>query len=57
LQLKLIEKIELCFADGNPSGIKAFLSIMGFCSNILRLPLVPVNQTVFARIEKAVQEA
>jgi 4-hydroxy-tetrahydrodipicolinate synthase len=57
LQLSLIERIELCFADGNPSGIKAFLSIMNLCRNNLRLPLVPVNQAVFSRIQKAVEEA
>ncbi|OFY65128.1 MAG: 4-hydroxy-tetrahydrodipicolinate synthase [Bacteroidetes bacterium RBG_13_43_22] len=57
MQLSLIERIELCFADGNPSGIKAFLSIMNLCRNNLRLPLVPVNQTVFSRIQKAVEEA
>jgi 4-hydroxy-tetrahydrodipicolinate synthase len=57
LQMKLIEKIELCFADGNPSGIKAFLSIMNLCRNNLRLPLVPVNQAVFGRIQKVVEKA
>jgi 4-hydroxy-tetrahydrodipicolinate synthase len=57
LQMKLIEKTELCFADGNPSGIKAFLSIMNLCSNNLRLPLVPVNQAVFERIQKVVEKA
>jgi 4-hydroxy-tetrahydrodipicolinate synthase len=56
VQFRLIELIELCFADGNPSGIKAFLSIMNICQNVLRLPLVPVNQTVFLRIQKAVEE-
>ncbi len=57
IQFRLIELIELCFADGNPSGIKAFLSIMNICQNNLRLPLVPVNQTVYSRIQKAVEEA
>ncbi len=57
MQFRLIELIELCFADGNPSGIKAFLSILNLCQNNLRLPLVPVNQTVFSRIQKAVEEA
>ena len=57
LQQSLIERIELCFADGNPSGIKGFLSIMKLCRNNLRLPLVPVNQTVYSRILKAVEEA
>lgn len=56
IQLHLIEKIELCFVDGNPSGVKAFLSIMNMCGNNLRLPLVPVNQAVYSRIQKAVEE-
>ncbi len=56
IQLLLIEKTELCFADGNPSGVKAFLSLMNICGNNLRLPLVPVNQAVYSRIQKAVEE-
>jgi 4-hydroxy-tetrahydrodipicolinate synthase len=54
IQFRLLESIELLFADGNPSGVKAFLSIMNLCQNILRLPLVPVNKTVFSRIQKLV---
>ncbi|MFH0843095.1 MAG: 4-hydroxy-tetrahydrodipicolinate synthase [Bacteroidota bacterium] len=56
IQMQLIEKIELCFADGNPSGVKAFLSILNICGNNLRLPLVPVNQAVFSRIQKVIEE-
>ncbi len=56
IQFRFIEVIELLFADGNPAGIKAFLSIINLCSNTLRLPLVPVNRTVFSRIQKAVEE-
>jgi len=57
IQFKFLEMIELLFADGNPAGIKAFLSIMNLCSNNLRLPLVPVNRTVYSRIQKAIEEA
>lgn len=57
IQFRFIESIELLFADGNPSGVKAFLSEMKLCQNILRLPLVPVNRTVFSRIQKFVEEA
>ena len=53
IQFRFIESIELLFADGNPSGVKAFLSIMNLCQNNLRLPLVPVNKTIFSRIQKA----
>ncbi len=57
IQFRFLEIIELLFADGNPAGIKAFLSVMNLCNNNLRLPLVPVNRTVYTRIQKAVEEA
>jgi 4-hydroxy-tetrahydrodipicolinate synthase len=57
IQFRFMEAIELLFADGNPSGVKAFLSVMNLCQNTLRLPLVPVNKTVFSRIQKFVEEA
>jgi len=56
IQFRYMESIELLFADGNPSGVKAFLSLMKLCQNNLRLPLVPVNKTVFSRIQKVVEE-
>ncbi len=57
IQFRFMEGIELLFADGNPSGIKAFLSAMNLCQNTLRLPLVPVNKTVLSRIQKFAEEA
>lgn len=56
IQFRFLEIIELLFADGNPSGIKAFMSLMNLCNNNLRLPLVPVSKPVFARIQKAADE-
>jgi len=56
IQFRFIETIELLFADGNPSGVKAFLSLMNLCHNNLRLPLVPVSKTVFTRIQKVVED-
>ncbi|MCX6333659.1 MAG: 4-hydroxy-tetrahydrodipicolinate synthase [Bacteroidia bacterium] len=56
IQFRFIEAIELLFADGNPSGVKAFMSNMNLCQNILRLPLVPVNKNVYSRIQKVVEE-
>lgn len=53
---RFIEPINLLFEDGNPSGIKAFLSVKGLCQNNLRLPLVPVNKTVYSKINKVVTE-
>ncbi|MCU0455520.1 MAG: 4-hydroxy-tetrahydrodipicolinate synthase [Bacteroidales bacterium] len=52
---RFMEAIELLFADGNPSGIKAFMSLMNLCQNNLRLPLVPVNKNVYTRIQKFIE--
>ena len=56
IQLRFLEMIELLFIDGNPAGVKAMLSIMNICQNTLRLPLVPVNRTIYTRIQKAIEE-
>jgi 4-hydroxy-tetrahydrodipicolinate synthase len=56
LQFRYLEMIDLLFIDGNPSGIKAILNIMNICQNNLRLPLVPVNRTIYTRIQKAIEE-
>ncbi len=39
------ELYSLLFVDGNPAGVKALLSEMGFIENNLRLPLVPTRIT------------
>jgi 4-hydroxy-tetrahydrodipicolinate synthase len=57
IQLRYLEMIELLFIDGNPSGVKAMLSIMNLCQNNLRLPLVPVSRTIYTRVQKAIEEA
>jgi 4-hydroxy-tetrahydrodipicolinate synthase len=56
IQLRYLEMTELLFIEGNPSGVKAMLNIMNLCQNNLRLPLVPVNRTIYTRIQKAIEE-
>jgi 4-hydroxy-tetrahydrodipicolinate synthase len=56
IHFQFIEAIELLFADGNPSGIKAFMSVLNMCQNNLRLPLVPVNKNIYSRIQKFVED-
>jgi 4-hydroxy-tetrahydrodipicolinate synthase len=56
IQFRFLEMIELLFADGNPAGVKAMLSLMNICQNNLRLPLVPVSKPVYTRIQKAIDE-
>ena len=52
---QLIQMIHAIFADGNPAGIKEVLQLLDICQNHLRLPLVPVNETVKHRIGQLIQ--
>ena len=40
------------FAEGSPSGVKAYLSEMGLCKNTFRLPVWPVSAELHARIRE-----
>ena len=54
LQSKLLDQIDLLFAENNPAGVKAFLAAQGLIKNVLRLPLVPLSQKWMAEVEKFV---
>ena len=41
---KLLNGVDLLFAEGNPAGVKFALNHKEICKNILRLPLVPVSE-------------
>ncbi|MBQ8222274.1 MAG: 4-hydroxy-tetrahydrodipicolinate synthase [Bacteroidales bacterium] len=46
IHYKLLKMNNLIFSDGNPAGIKCLLAYQNICKNILRLPLLPVNENV-----------
>ncbi|MCR4918819.1 MAG: 4-hydroxy-tetrahydrodipicolinate synthase [Prevotella sp.] len=46
----------LLFVDGNPAGVKAMLSEMGFIDNVLRLPLVPTRISTLQRMSELMRE-
>ena len=46
LHYRLMDLMQLLFADGNPGGVKVVLEKNGICKNTLRLPLVPVNDII-----------
>ena len=50
LHFAMLKMNQLIFADGNPAGIKCLMSHIGLCQNVLRLPLVKVNEKVEADI-------
>jgi 4-hydroxy-tetrahydrodipicolinate synthase len=46
----------LLFVDGNPAGVKAMLSEMGYIENVLRLPLVPMRIKNMQRMSEILKE-
>ena len=46
----LLNIINLIYEEGSPSGIKALMSQLGYCENILRLPLVSVSDKLYCKI-------
>ena len=52
LQYKLLNGIDLLFAENNPAGVKCFLAEMGMIENILRLPLVPLSSPLHQKVKE-----
>ncbi|MDO4196816.1 MAG: 4-hydroxy-tetrahydrodipicolinate synthase, partial [Prevotellaceae bacterium] len=50
------ELYKLLFVDGNPAGVKALLSEMGYIENNLRLPLVPTRITTREKMAQILRE-
>lgn len=50
------ELYKLLFVDGNPAGVKALLSEMGYIENNLRLPLVPTRITTREKMAQILKE-
>jgi 4-hydroxy-tetrahydrodipicolinate synthase len=57
LHYQLLDFIQTCFVDGSPAGVKAFMAAQGRIQNVLRLPLVSVNNKLNSAIIKMVQES
>lgn len=55
IHYRMLPMIELLFAEGNPAGVKAALSVMNIITNNLRLPLTPVSKTTYSAIAKQVE--
>jgi 4-hydroxy-tetrahydrodipicolinate synthase len=51
IHYRLHELMHSIFVDGNPSGIKGLLTVMGICSEHVRLPLTSVNRSAMNKFE------
>ena len=56
LHYKCLEGNDLLFTENNPAGVKAFLAEMGVIKNVLRLPLVPLSDTVHQKVKSYLQK-
>lgn len=56
LQYLLSNCIDMIFEQGNPAGIKEVFKILGISENVLRLPLVPVDESLSNRLELFVKK-
>jgi 4-hydroxy-tetrahydrodipicolinate synthase len=51
IQYQLANCIDMIFEQGNPAGIKEVFKILGISENVLRLPLVSVDESLSNRLE------
>lgn len=51
LHNKCLEGNDLLFAENNPAGVKAFLYELGLIENVLRLPVVPLSNSVHQKVK------
>ncbi len=56
IHYKYLNIIASMFAEGSPSGVKAYLSEMGHCKNTFRLPVWPVSEKHLTRIKELMKE-
>ncbi|HEY6504822.1 MAG TPA: 4-hydroxy-tetrahydrodipicolinate synthase [Chitinophagaceae bacterium] len=56
LHYKYTDIITSMFAEGSPSGVKAYLSEMGLCQNTFRLPVWKVSEKHHNRIKELMKE-
>ena len=51
IQYHLLDLIRMIYLEGNPTGIKVLMDVLGLCKNHLRLPLVGASKTLTLRLE------
>jgi 4-hydroxy-tetrahydrodipicolinate synthase len=56
LHYQMMDLFTLLFLEGNPSGIKAALNIIGICSDSVRLPLTTISKANYNKMAALVNE-
>ena len=57
LHHRLAPWMKAAFVESNPIPVKAAMSMLGLCENVLRLPLVPLADVHAATVRKALETA
>ncbi|HEX5025537.1 MAG TPA: 4-hydroxy-tetrahydrodipicolinate synthase [Agriterribacter sp.] len=52
----MLETYETLFAENNPAGVKSFLFHLGLIENVLRLPVVPLSETLHQKAKQILDE-
>lgn len=52
LNNRLLQGYELLFAENSPAGVKAVLTELGLIRNNLRLPLVPLSESIHKQVQE-----
>lgn len=52
----LDKAVSALFEQGNPTGVKGALTLLGLIKNELRLPLVPATESLMEKLEKLIRE-
>ena len=56
IHLQLLDFTQACFREGSPAGVKALLSVQGKIQNCLRLPQVPVSESLMNTFRDLIQQ-
>ena len=56
IHLQLLDFTQACFREGSPAGVKALLSLQGKIQNCLRLPQVPVSESLMNTFRELIQQ-
>jgi 4-hydroxy-tetrahydrodipicolinate synthase len=52
---KVLPFIDLIFKEGNPTGVKALMELLGYGKSNLRLPLIPATESLTAELRELVK--
>ena len=57
IHMRLLPWMRMAFVESNPIPVKAALSMMDMCENVLRLPLVPMSESHDSGVRDALRTA